>query len=179
MSNLAKPTGAREMTIAQVERFARRFTVQPDGCWQWRGYITREGYGQYGVHGVGKRAHRIMWELVGRPFDPTKQLDHLCRNRACVSPYHLEEVTARVNTRRGVSPAAVNAQKDVCLRGHPLTGDNLKLRQHVRGGILRRCWECERMFSRQHKRRVFGFKPLKRFASELEQANNSEGGDRE
>jgi hypothetical protein len=69
-------------------------------------------------------------------------LDHLCRNKACVNPAHLEPVTNRENVLRGVGLSAENARKTHCKRGHPLSGDNVVV---SKGGRKRRCVACERL----------------------------------
>lgn len=62
----------------------------PDACWLWMGPQTHQGYGR---STNGKQPHRIAWVLVGRELIPGLTLDHLCRNRLCVNPIHLEQVT--------------------------------------------------------------------------------------
>src|SRR5262245_49204687 len=91
--------------------------VEIADCWTWMGYVGPKGYGELGV-GRSRRVHRRVWtELVG-PISPGLTLDHLCRNRRCVNPDHLQPVPAGVNTLRGYGPAALNARKTRCLRGH-------------------------------------------------------------
>ncbi len=86
-------------------RIARRISVDPEtNCWAWLGTITKHGYGQVSLGGKNQLAHRAVHLLV-RGFlpDPPLQLDHLCRNRSCVNPEHLEPVTNLENCRRGVA----------------------------------------------------------------------------
>lgn len=73
-----------------------------DGCWEWTGYVNVRGYGALKYRGKVLAAHRVSYELFVGPIPGGLQLDHLCRNRSCVRPGHLEAVTARV-TRSAVS----------------------------------------------------------------------------
>ena len=93
------------------ERFWKKVAVTAgDGCWEWNGYVRPNGYGQFGRN---QAAHRVAYELGVGPIPQGMELDHLCRNRRCVRPSHLEPVSHPENTRRG--GAAVKA----CPQGHP------------------------------------------------------------
>lgn len=150
-----KPTGILDSPISTIERFSKRFAIRDDGCWEWKGYINAGGYGQFTVKGTSRAAHRVMWELAGRSVNLVLQLDHLCRNRACVNPDHLEQVSNKENVLRGQGISANNARKTHCLRGHPYSGNNLTYK--LRDGSLRRvCKKCRVMdvakFKKAHKK---------------------------
>lgn len=121
-------------------RFSDRIEVRIDtGCFEWCG--TR--YHGYGYLWAGElkrnlRAHRVFFEAERGAIPDGLTLDHLCRNRSCVNPWHLEPVPNKVNILRGQSHPARNARKAVCLRGHPLSGKNLYLRPDG----YRACREC-------------------------------------
>lgn len=70
-------------------------------CWQWRGNQNHDGYGQIIMGGKTFQAHRYAWSSVNGRIPDKLQIDHLCRNRLCVRPSHLEAVTQRENVRRG------------------------------------------------------------------------------
>src|SRR5258708_31744488 len=117
-------------------------------CWLWLGYITpntadnRGGYGRFWLYRPGKPfkqipAHRYAYELLVGPIGDGLEPDHLCRNRSCVNPSHVEPVTRRENVLRGGNPQAINARKTHCNQGHPLSGDNLRMENGSR-----RCRTC-------------------------------------
>lgn len=86
-----------------------RIIPEPNsGCWIWIGGHSANGYGnaRYPKNGVNKvqPVHRIVYELEKGPIPPKMDLDHLCRNPACVNPDHLEPVPHKVNIKRGISP---------------------------------------------------------------------------
>lgn len=154
MPTLAKPTLIGQRPIATIARLASRFVIKSEtGCWDWIGYISDQGYGKFTVYGRSISAHRVIWEAVGNKPTPGLTLDHLCRNRACVNPRHLEEVHNSVNILRGVGFTAVNKLKTHCAAGHPLAGDNL-YRYNFRGRVHRYCKKCRNDMVLKHYYRV-------------------------
>ena len=103
-------------------RFWEKVSVAgTDNCWEWQAYVNHQGYGKFRVNGKTVFAHRFMLEVVcGRDIAPSLESDHLCRNRKCVNPSHIELVTHRENTLRGIGPTARNAARERCRRGHLL-----------------------------------------------------------
>lgn len=112
----------------------------PGGCWVWMAGRSAQGYGRFWIDGDTRAAYRVAYEVLVGPVPDGLQLDHLCRNRACVNPGHLEPVTVVTNVMRGVSFAAENARKTACLRGHEFTAENTYIDRRGR----RLCRECQR-----------------------------------
>lgn len=127
------------------DTLAARFWAKVDrsggdlSCWLWRGSLSNAGHGQFRVDGKTVPAHRVAVLLSGRELPTGLVVDHLCRERRCVNPAHLEVVTFRENVLRGHGPTAVHAQQGSCLRGHPYTDDNTIRRP--KGRECRRCRE--------------------------------------
>ena len=96
------------------------------GCWIWRS-ANSGGYGNFSVNKKQYRAHRVIYELLKSPIPQDMTLDHLCRNRICVNPNHLEPVSRRENILRGIGLAAKNGKKSHCLKGHPFDEFNTYL----------------------------------------------------
>lgn len=72
-------------------------------CWIWQGELNRNGYGTIRIKGRRKMVHRIVYEALVGPIPPGEILDHLCRNRPCCNPKHVEPVSHGENTRRGLA----------------------------------------------------------------------------
>jgi hypothetical protein len=133
--------------VTAEERFWSHVDASGD-CWEWTA-SRLHGYGQSWMGGRLRYAHRVAYELLLGPIPESLYIDHLCRNRGCVNPDHLELVTFRENTLRGFSFSARNARKTHCKRGHPFTPDNVKIL--AEGG--RRCRACTRALKPERQRR--------------------------
>lgn len=131
-----------------ISVFLSRFE-RTDGCWEWKGGKFSWGYGRYQQDGQVHMAHRLAYEIFVGPIPDELQLDHLCRNRGCVNPAHLEPVTRRENILRGEAPPAANARKKHCVRGHKLEGQNLLM-----SAGKRQCRACMALFDWGRTRRA-------------------------
>lgn len=120
---------------------------EPQECWEWTAYRNDKGYGTFGMGRVTKKAHRVAYELVRGPIPEGLELDHLCRNRGCVNPFHLEAVTSRVNTLRGSVP------RTHCSKGHERSPENLN-GSH--------CKICQRVTQSQRNYRTEEYRAYKR-----------------
>jgi hypothetical protein len=142
--------------LAAVRKLITRFEGCILDCWLWSGPKNAKGYGTIYFNGTTQATHRLAYAAIVGPLPPNKVLDHLCRNRACFNPEHLEVVTSRENTRRGIGPQLA-AQRMLsvthCPKGHPYDEANTK---RAKDGS-RTCRECHRAAQRARYRRLKAF----------------------
>lgn len=99
------------------------------GCHNWPGTVNGRGYGLLNRGGRSMSAHRWYWIQANGPILKGLVLDHLCRNPRCCNPEHLEAVDHRTNVLRGISPAIITHNTNMCQRGHKLTPENTMVRK--------------------------------------------------
>ena len=99
-------------------RFWAKVDVSGD-CWEWTAACFGNGYGQFRVwpNENHRGAHCVVWEMLVGPIPEGFEIDHRCKNRACVNPDHLEPVPQIVNLMRSEAWSAVNARKTRCPKG--------------------------------------------------------------
>jgi hypothetical protein len=135
-------------------KFWKRVSLSdPDTCWLWTGTTVTGGYGRFSHLENGTRtnilAHRFSYEHHVGPIPEGLTVHHICRNPSCVNPRHLRALTLRDNVLSGDGRVARQARQTHCLRGHPLSGDNL----YIDHAGKRQCRECMRI--RQRSRRAY------------------------
>jgi hypothetical protein len=136
-------------------RFFKKVDIEsngPDGCWDWLGTPTNDGYGQIRIHRKTIRAHRFSYEYFCRMEIPKgMMMDHICRNRLCVRPDHLRLATSRQNAlENSTGKSALNSQKTHCKNGHPYDISNI-LFCKTRYGTARRCSICTQEYNSRYR----------------------------
>ena len=131
------------MSLELFTRVASKIRIprKKGGCWEWNGAHIPLGYGSVGAYNGKSQAgaHRVVYEMFVGEIPPDLELDHLCKNKGCCNPDHLEAVTARENQRRSNSVSGINMRKTHCLNGHAFD----KANTHIKSG-MRVCRACER-----------------------------------
>jgi hypothetical protein len=122
------------------DRLVEKFEINHEtGCWEWTAALV-QGYGQFQYKGKRSyRAHRAAYIELVEPVPDELQMDHLCRNRRCINPDHLEPVTPAENVRRAW---AVRPPVTHCKRGHEFTPENTYWGREVSGTPRRQCRDC-------------------------------------
>jgi hypothetical protein len=137
--------GALSRAAPTEERFFSKVEFT-DSCWLWVGSRNKGGYGAFGraSRGVSVQAHRWAYEYLREPIPTGLHIDHLCRVRACVNPWHMEPVTNAENVRRGLSGIP---NRTACINGHVYKDGSYRME---RGKRI--CVRCRRVWGREHAR---------------------------
>lgn len=133
-----------------IEDVLLKLVLQEYGCLEWPGYLDEDGYGKVKINGRDWRVHRLIWEYYNGAIPAELQIDHICKNRKCSKLEHLQLLTVTENVLRSECPGAKNAKKTHCLRGHPLSGENLYISPGRKG---RHCRICKDEATRRYQER--------------------------
>ncbi|WP_353956327.1 HNH endonuclease signature motif containing protein [Cutibacterium avidum] len=134
------PTG-KPRRASEEDRFLS-YVDMTSHCWEWTGGLMSGGYGMFHLSDTTcELAHRYAYQRFVEPIPEGLVIDHLCRNRKCVNPDHLEVVTNLENLRRGIGYRLQNGMDDRCIHGHKYTVDNTYI--SPKGKIL--CRTCQRI----------------------------------
>lgn len=128
-----------EMNKEQIDRFFSNIE-KTETCWLWIGRRSLPGYGIFKFNQKEYYSHRISYHIQNKSLSNTLVLDHICRNRNCVKPDHLRQVTISVNSSENTyNPLYLNSLKTHCKHGHEFTLENTFIRKDGR-----RCRTCKR-----------------------------------
>lgn len=151
--------------LTVLERLMAKVVILPNGCWQWMGHLTEDGYGQISVGRIMMRTHRVSYEIHNCKIPAGIEIDHICHDpekcklgnqcphRACVNPEHLAISTHKDNMHpsrahngariASIASALKSSSKTHCKRGHEFTKENT-----IISNGLRSCWICHRLSMR-------------------------------
>ncbi|MFN2485673.1 MAG: HNH endonuclease signature motif containing protein [Acidimicrobiia bacterium] len=126
--------------VTILKRLLLKVRRDPNGCWLWTGNLAN-GYGRFWLGGKTQPAHRVAYEELVGPVPDGLELDHLCFNKSCINPWHLEAVTHAENVRRSDVALGIRSAATHCAQGHEYTPENT-IPRHRNGAIHRRCRQC-------------------------------------
>lgn len=125
---------------------------QDSGCWLWTRGKDKDGYASIYIKPKMRKGHRLSYETYKGEIPGGLEIDHTCRNRACINPDHLEAVTHQENMKRGAESDRTYKLKDMCKAGHKLTEGTFK-EYLERGRKRRRCIICRNRYAKISKER--------------------------
>jgi hypothetical protein len=136
------------ITIEQIQtKLLNRISIDNNDCWVWQGAKSKSGYGYWteGLHKPMWRVHRLMWALTHNEAMPrTKRamivIDHVCSNKLCFRPSHLQKISQRENVRRSDKRRNNFSGCNCCL----VSIDDLKIYKTTKFNRYYRCRNCDK-----------------------------------
>lgn len=145
----AKDINICTFTVKQIDTFWTCVWIgDEEACWPWKYQTKTDGYATKSFNGTQYLAHRLAYAFHHGNIDRALTIDHLCRNRACSNPAHLEQVPGRVNTQRGEGAIFQKARQTSCIHGHMFTPENTI----IRGDGRRKCRTCGNERARRYEK---------------------------
>ena len=121
-------------------------------CWNWLGELSGSGYGRITIDSKKISAHRYFYETIIGEIPKGLELDHLCSNKKCVNPLHLEPVTRSENMKRAGAIRVKNRPN--CPKGHEYNGKNLYINKDRKNNKMwRACRKCRALWMREDRKR--------------------------
>jgi HNH endonuclease len=135
-----------------ISRFINHIVRGENGCWIWTGALKDNGYGAFGGEYKNGYSHIFSYEYFNGVIAEDLEIDHLCRNRACCNPKHLEAVTHQENMLRSpIAFSGINGNKTHCHKGHEFTDKNTWW-ERSKGRHCKRCHADREQIRRDRKR---------------------------
>jgi hypothetical protein len=130
-----------------IENFKKHIQITKEGCWEWTAKIHKNtGYGYFTVKGKTHLSHRFSYKYFKGEIPLNLCIDHICENRKCVNPEHLQAITLKQNILKGKSVCAQKAKQIYCHKNHPLSGENLYITPDNR----RQCKTCNKIRQKKY-----------------------------
>lgn len=142
------PAWGNEFSFVEpMHRFMNSIEVSGK-CWLWQKGTDVNGYGQFSIRGVMLKAHRFIYEVYENKIPADKEIDHLCRQKNCVNPEHLEAVPHSVNMKR------ISLSMSSCRAGHEYNEVNTRNYLNKQGKLIRTCRVCDRTRRRNARAKI-------------------------